>query len=525
MSTDFTAGDREQLAARGVTIEEAERQLELLARPPAPVALVRPCTVGDGIVKIGEVEGRELLQCHADAAERGRVRLFVPASGAATRMFQDLVAVRANPALGTPAAVDDAARAGSGEAKAMRAFLAGIDRFAFFAELKHLAERGGTPLRVLVREGPLAPILDALLGEDGLGFAARPKGLIPFHDYADGPRVPLDEHLLESSQISADADLHCRLHLTVSSEHRAAFEARLAESEPRMRERLDVSFEATFSEQKPSSDTIAADPSGGPFRNGDGRLLFRPAGHGALLENLADLAADLVMVKNVDNVAHDRYKDATFRWSRVLVGLATQLERRAVGLVRRIEADESGALDEAAVFVRDSFHCVPPPPAVNGAAARPEHDRAAWLLDALSRPIRVCGMVPNTGEPGGGPMWVRGSDGAVTPQIVELSQVDMEDSAQRAVVASATHFNPVFMALALRDAHDRPHPLHRFVDPRAVMVAKKSAGGRELLALERPGLWNGAMAGWNTVFVEVPLSVFNPVKTVNDLLRREHQAG
>jgi hypothetical protein len=357
-----------------------------------------------------------------------------------------------------------------------------------------------------------------MLDDEGLGYAAIPKGLVAFHDYADGPRTPLDEHLVEATQFAADAEHRCRLHFTVSPEHRARFESRLAEATARLEARLDVRFEATLSEQHPSSDTLAADEDGTPFRDRDGRLLFRPAGHGALIENLAEMDADLVLIKNVDNVAHDRFKRDTFTWSRLLVGCATRLERTAMSLLRRLEDDgDEAVLAEAQKFLAEGFRRTPP----TGSRA----ERVAWTSAQLARPIRVCGMVHNTGEPGGGPMWVRGRDGALTPQIVELSQVDMSDARQQAIVAASTHFNPVFMALALRGADDRAYRLADFVDDRAVLVVKRSAEGRDLLALERPGLWNGAMAGWNTVFVEVPLGVFNPVKTVNDLLRKEHQPG
>jgi hypothetical protein len=519
--TPFSKPELDQLAALGIPPAEAERQLALLAHPPAPVVLDRPCTPGDGIVAIGAAEGSDLLKLHAEVAERGRVSVFVPASGAATRMFQHLMAVRADASLATPEQVDTAARAGRAEAAATREFLARIDAFAFFAKLKAAAELGGVPLRRLVREGPLEPILAALLDGSGLGYASLPKGLLEFHDHPDGPRTPFDEHLFEASQFAADGEYRCRLHFTVSREHRALFEARLAAVAPRIEALVGAAFEVGFSEQHPATDTIAATPEGAPFRAGDGRLLLRPAGHGALIENLAGLGADLVLVKNIDNVAHDRFKRDTFTWSRLLLGLAARLERTAVSLWRRLEAGgDEQAVADATQFLAATFRRTPP-----FAATAPRPERSAWARAQLARPIRVCGMVPNTGEPGGGPMWVRGEDGVVTPQIVELSQVNDSDPGQRAIVAASTHFNPVFMALALRDGNDRPWRLADFVDEHAVIIAKKSAEGRDLLALERPGLWNGAMAGWNTVFVEVPLTVFNPVKSVNDLLRKEHQAG
>ena len=518
----WTPEDLELLRGRGVSVAEAERQLELLAHPPVPLAIDRPCTAGDGIVRVGAEDGADLLRLHADVADRGRVRTFVPASGAATRMFKDLLAAKADASLANAAAVSDAARAGRAEAAALREFLGGIDRFAFFGELKAAVERGGVRLSTLVREGPFAPIVDALIESSGLGYGALPKGLLAFHDYPEGARTPLEEHLVEASQLVADGGSVARLHFTISPEHRARFESRLAAVRTALEERLGATFEVSFSVQKPSTDTLAAAPEGGPFRGEDGRLLFRPAGHGALIENLADLEADLVLVKNVDNVAHDRFKRETFTWGRLAIGLAARLERTAVAFVRRLagSADEA-TLADAAKFLAQTFHREPDA----RLAAAPAAERAAWLRARLERPIRVAGMVPNAGEPGGGPMWVRDRRGGLSKQVVELSQIDRSDPAQKRAIEQSTHFNPVVMALALRDANDRVYPLEKFIDPNAVLIVRKHAGERDLLALERPGLWNGAMAEWNTVFLEVPLTVFNPVKTVNDLLRKEHQPG
>jgi len=530
MPSTFTSDDARQLASRGISVEEAERQLALLSHPPAPIALDRPCTLGDGIVRVSAEEGRELLQLHADVADRGRVTMFVPASGAASRMFRDLLACQAEPALMTPAGLDAAVRAGRGEARALREFLNGIDRFAFFAGLKEEAERTGARLRDLVRNGPYELILEALLDGEALDAAGTPKGLLPFHEYAEGARAAFEEHLFDATQVVADADARCRLHFTVSPEHFRKFEGRLAEVKPLFEERLNVGFNVDLSIQRPTTDTIAATLDGKPFRAADGALRLRPAGHGALIGNLADSGDDLLIVRNIDNVAHERFKEPTFLWSRLVIGYVARLERRAVELLRRLEREvDAAAIDDALRLLKETFHRTPPAGvAGNGAASgavATHAGLAAWAKTQLARPLRVCGMVPNTGEPGGGPMWVRGHDGSVTPQIVELSQVNAEDPEQQRIVRSATHFNPVFLALAIRDSGDRVYPLDRFVDQEAVMIARRSDGGRELLTLERPGLWNGAMAGWNTVFVEVPLAVFNPVKTVNDLLRKEHQPG
>ncbi len=505
----LTDDDQRQLAAQGISAREAERQLALLAHPPGFARLDRPCTPGDGIVQLPAGRQAELESLAAQAAAAGRLSAFVPASGAATRMFKELLAYRARPGVLPLAELDAALAQGSPDARAVRALLDGFDRFAF--------ARPGPP-RCATRDDPdaalarsLRAMLDTLLGEPGLGYAERPKGLLAFHRDGARARTAFEEHLRESALLARAEDGACRAHFTVSPEHRAGFEAVLADVRTRLEGPLGVRWEVAFSEQKPSTDTVAADPAGGPFRDAHGRLVLRPAGHGALLANLAECGGDLVLLKNIDNVTVDARRASALAWSRVLMGLVLELEAESQAWLARLDAEGDAAADGALAFAARAFGV--PAGAAGAAAARA----------ALERPIRVAGMVRNTGEPGGGPFWVRGGEGGVTPQIVESAQVDPGDAAQQQVAKRATHFNPVFLVCALRDRHGRAWDLERFVDPDAVIVTRKSAGGRELLALERPGLWNGAMARWNTVFVEVPLDVFNPVKTVLDLLRPEHQ--
>jgi hypothetical protein len=424
MTTHWTADDRAELSRRGISLEEAERQLRVLTSPVQYARLDRPCTIGDGIERIHDARAEALIARARAAAHAGRVSKFVPASGAASRMFKDLLARNA---------------------EAVRAFTENAACFPFDADS-----------------------IDAVLHR----YANEPKGLIPFHRYADGSvRTPFEEHLVEAAALVADAQRTARVHFTVGDRAADAFRALAARRGPAHEARAGEHFEITYSTQSPSTDTIAAGADGAPFRDESGALLFRPAGHGALLENLHALGAggaDIVFVKNIDNVVPDHLRASTERWARIVIG-------------RLIEAQDAS---------RDA------------------------------RPVRVCGMVPNTGEPGGGPFWVAGG-GA---QIVETAQVDPHDGAQQSLLARSTHFNPVFLACGLRSARaGAPYDLHAFVDPAAVIVTNKSHGGRGLLALERPGLWNGAMARWETIFVEVPGEVFTPVKTVLDLLRVEHQ--
>ncbi len=508
----FTAADLAQLARVGIPAAEAARQIALLRDPPPPTRVLRPCRPGDGVRRLAEGEQPRLLTAAAKAVEAGRAAKLVPASGAASRMFKALRADLDHPTEPPPRAVAD--------------FLAGLPRLAFYEDLAAALARQGRDLEALRAAGDRAPILAALLEPSGLGYDDRPKGLIPFHRYPDGPRTAFEEHLVEAAGQVADAAGIARLHFTVAPAFEGDFRALLERARGRFEGRLGVHFAVDFSSQRPSTDTLAVDRAGNPFRQDDGTLLLRPGGHGALIENLAELAAaggDLVLLKNIDNVLPDAGKPLVDLWRRLLLGCLVETEGRIARLVARLAEDEgdAAALAEAAALVGGELgRALPAGWDAMAPEARREH-----LVERLLRPLRVCGVVENTGEPGGGPFWVRGEDGEVSAQIVEASQIDLGDPEQREQLASSTHFNPVDIACALRDPRGRPHDLARHVDPATVFLADKSHAGRPLRALERPGLWNGAMAGWSTLFVEVPTATFAPVKTVLDLLRPEHQSA
>lgn len=525
-ASQFTAADSEQMSSLGISPEEAERQLALFRDPPAPVRLDRPATVGDGIVRLSDDEAGRLEERAAVAAEAGEMAKFVPASGAASRMFRRLEAAQRRESRDRRSLVR-AAEEGDEPAEAALRFLERLDDFAFGDDLAAALERAGRDLRELRRRGEVGTILDHLLGEaegHGLGYAPAPKGLIPFHRYPDGSRrTAFEEHLVEAADHVRDARDVCRLHFTVAPEHREGFERLLAEARERLAERLGARFEVEFSHQSHATDTLAVDPEDRPFRLADGRLLFRPGGHGALIGNLGSVAAPVVFVKNVDNVVPEGDQGPVVRWKNRLGGKLLELRDGVFEHLGRLEegsADEGAVEAAAELAARELGRGLPA--RLSGA---PAEERRRALIDLLDRPLRVCGVVENVGEPGGGPFWVEGPEGELSLQIVEASQVDPDDPAQQDVLGSATHFNPVDLVCSLADRHGRRYDLERFVDPSTVFIAGKSHEGRKLKALERPGLWNGAMAGWNTVFVEMPLATFAPVKTVFDLLRPAHQAG
>jgi len=517
----FSNDELRQLEQRGVAPEEARRQIDLFERPPVYAALVRPCTAGDGIDRLDPDELPGLHALHGRAAADGRFVKFVPASGAASRMFRDLLHYQIGAGQGESWEAVRAASETSDEARALATFVRELRRFPFCEELRTVLAARGEDLDVLAERGRFQPVLDALLDPEGLGYAQLPKGLLKFHQYAEGNRTPFEEHLVEAADYARGGAGGCRLHFTVSPEHRSGFEGLFDRVGQGLQRRLQAEFRIGYSTQKPSTDTLAVDPDNRPLLDASGRLIFRPGGHGALIENLFELEADLVFIKNIDNVQPDRVKPVVSIWKRALAGYLVRLQQEAFASLSRLRGNReaNGPLDEALERVGRSLHV-----GLNGRRElRSARARRQFLAERLNRPIRVCGVVPNTGEPGGGPFWVRGRDGTVTPQIVESAQVDPDDGEQQRIFRSSTHFNPVDLVCGVRDADGRPYDLNRFIDEDAVIITHKSAEGRDLKAQERPGLWNGAMAGWNTVFVEVPLQTFSPVKTVLDLLRPEHQ--
>jgi hypothetical protein len=518
----FSKDDMDRIASRGLSHEAVLNQLDVFKRGPRYTHLLRPCTAGDGITVIEEHHWGLFENKANESASRGRSMKFVPASGAATRMFKSPLRLlgRSEPITKETLALFE--RQGDKAAIEVKRLMASIEDCAFYPELQRVMASKGLDVDSLLEAGDFEPVLRHLVGPEGLDYGSLPKGLLLFHRYPEGPRTAFEEHLVESADYAQDSRKHCRLHFTVSPEHMADFRTLAKKASAEYGRSLGVTFRIDFSTQSPDTDTIAVDMENRPFRLPDGRLLFRPGGHGSLLRNLAALGGDIVYIKNIDNVVPDRMKKETGDWKKILCGLLVETQRRVFGCVEKLlarEPDKETVKIAETVFTQD----------LSGSAPENFHtwtlgQRASFLLDALNRPIRVCGMVRNEGEPGGGPFWVKERDGRVSLQIIESAQVDPNSAEQQVLLKKATHFNPVDLVCGLRDVHGKPFDLETFVDPATALISTKSRDGKELKALEHPGLWNGGMAGWLTVFVEVPLSTFNPVKTVNDLLRPSHQA-
>lgn len=504
----WSAKDRKQIAAHGLTVAEIERQLAVFRRGVPPVRLNRPCRAGDGIVVLSEAERPLHLQSCDEAYRTQRFMKFVPASGAASRMFRDWYRC-----------LDNGGFADQTEADI---FIRDLKRFAFFNDLETAMAAQGQDLKALLETKQSATIMKYILTGEGLNFGCLPKALLKFHAYPEGTRTAIEEHLVEAALYARTADNISRIHFTVSREHAAAVRRLLSQAVPACESRLETTFEVGLSTQDPETDTLAVDPDHQPLRTEGGELIFRPGGHGALLANLNTLDADIIFLKNIDNIVPDRLKPETLLWKRLLAGYLVRIQREIFGFLRGIEQESvtEAELERIADFCERSLNTVLPTRFHELTVS----EKRSFLFRKLNRPLRVCGMVKNEGEPGGGPFWVDDPDdpGGASVQIIEESQVNRNDSKQCAVWSSATHFNPVDLVCGVRDFRGRKFDLPAFVDPTTAAIAQKSEKGRELLALERPGLWNGSMAFWTTVFIEVPLATFNPVKTVADLLRPQH---
>jgi hypothetical protein len=517
----FTQADLEQMEELGITEEEARRQLAILAKGQRWAAVVRPCTPGDGIATIDRQDQERFIGRWQEAADKGRLTAFVPASGAATRMFAFLQRIRNEVDEVTLERTAEIIGRTSGDYREFRVFARSLEEFAFFEPLAEVMAKSGISVHEKLQLGVYHDILDFLLEPRGLNYSSLPKALIPFHRYSDHYRNAMEEHLVESVRTVRDQKQLCRVHFTMAPENQTEIEARGREAAAKYSENLGVQFELTFSIQSPATNTLAVDLENRPFRKPDGNLLFRPGGHGALLQNLNQLEGDIVLIRNIDNVVTDERSDLVVLHQRILTGMLLAVQNEIFNYLTLLSSGsfEAHGLQEVLDFVVHRLN----PSVGEHLSSCGEREKAARIFGLLNRPLRVCGMVVNRGEPGGGPFWVKDASGRLSLQVVEQAEIDRGSAEQVAVLEGSTHFSPVQIACGLRDFQGKPFDLNRFADPGAVFVSRKTEEGKELRALELPGLWNGGMAYWNTIFVEVPEETFNPVKTINDLLRPGHR--
>ena len=504
----LTQQDLKQLAQKGISEQQIETQLGQFKTGFPFLKLEAAAAIGRGIVAPTSDEGRKYVDAWQKYKAAGkRVVKFVPASGAASRMFKDMFAF-----------VD--ADYDKPTTDFEKKYFDNIDKFAFYGELDAVCQKNnGKGIKELVKEGNFKAVAANMLKAEGLNYGQLPKGLLLFHNYPEGPRTPMEEHLVEGALYAA-SNGEAHVHFTVSHEHMELFKQKVAQKADMYAKKYGIAYDITFSEQKPSTDTVAANPDGTPFRNADGSLLFRPGGHGALIENLNEIEADVIFVKNIDNVVPDRLKGDTVLWKQIIAGVLVTLQKKAFEYLELLDTGKytHEQIEEIIRFVQNDLCC-----RKADIKELEDADLVIYLRKKLNRPMRVCGVVKNVGEPGGGPFLTYNQDGTVSLQILESSQIDKSNKEYMEMFTKGTHFNPVDLVCAVKDYKGNAFDLPKFVDPTTGFISQKSKSGKELQALELPGLWNGAMSDWSTIFVEVPLSTFNPVKTVNDLLRDQHQ--
>lgn len=504
----LTEKDLKQIAERGISEKQVEAQLKQIAEGFPFLKLEAAASTEKGILTPSNDEKAQDIKAWDNyKAEGHKVVKFVPASGAASRMFKNMFAF-ADADYDVPTTDFE------------KTFFDHIRDFAFKKELcNKCKENEGKDIKTLMADGEYKAIAKNMLEAKGLNYGQLPKGLLLFHNYEDGPRTPMEEHLVEAA-LYASSNGEANVHFTVSHEHLPLFKAKVAEKEEKYAEKYGVKYNISFSEQKPSTDTIAANVDNTPFRNEDGSLLFRPGGHGALIENLNEIDADVVFIKNIDNVVPDRLKASTVEWKQILAGVLVTKQAQAFEYLKLLDkgAYNHEKLEEMIRFVQRDLCC-----RKQDIKELEDAELVIYLRKKLNRPMRVCGVVKNVGEPGGGPFLTYNQDGTVSLQILESSQIDTNNEEYMKMFQNGTHFNPVDLVCAIKNYKGEAFNLPDYVDKTTGFISSKSKNGRELKALELPGLWNGAMSDWNTIFVEVPLDTFNPVKTVNDLLREQHQ--
>jgi hypothetical protein len=514
----FTEKDLQQFYHKGISPQKVQEQIDNFKTGFPFINLFAPATPEFGLKQLSPEEEYMYLQQFKELFDEVDVVKFVPASGAASRMFKHLFE------FAEKYTNDDEGQKIFEKDKGFNSvhnFFANIEKFAFYNDLNDKLSKNGFDLTEEIEAKNYGLVLNYLLQDYGLGYASLPKGLLRFHLYDDYNRFAVEEHLVEAAIYGTNSDGIAKIHFTVSPEHQEKFESTIDDIIDRYERIREVKFEISFSQQKPSTDTVSVNLLNEPFREDDGTILFRPGGHGALIENLNDIDADVVYIKNIDNVIPDRLKDDTFKYKKLIGSYLMSIQSVIHNYLYILEDGnpEDDELDEMYDYMETELFIEVP----SYIKEMDSMEQIDWLFEQLNRPVRVCGMVKNEGEPGGGPFIVLNEDGTKSLQIVESSQIDFSKPEQAELVKKSTHFNPVDLVCALKDYNGLKFDLTEFVDEKTGFISEKSKGGKALKAQELPGLWNGAMANWITVFMEVPISTFNPVKTVNDLLRDQHQ--
>jgi hypothetical protein len=512
----FTEQDKLQIQKKGLTINEVEKQLELFKTGLPFINLKSAATVKNGILRLTEEKQKEYISLFDDNNSLS-VSKFVPASGAATRMFKFLFEF-----LETYNANKESINSYINRHKALNLslFFVGLEQFPFFEEVLNKVMQDIPNFNDLKRDERKIVFIKTILEKDKLNYGAYPKGLLPFHKCEYRISTAFQEHLHESV-LYINKQGRSKIHFTISKQHRELFNQELEKIKSEIEEKSKTTFNISFSYQKEATDTIAVTPDNVPLRDNNNQLIFRPSGHGALLENLNTIDDDIIFIKNIDNVVPDRFINDVANYKKILAGILIEKQSQVFNYLHRLDKEDIS--EEEIITIGEFLHYDLQITISVEFEKYAKKYQISYLKNKLNRPIRICGMVKNESEPGGGPFWVKSENGSISLQIIESAQVDMKNKSQKKIFKSATHFNPVDIVCCIKDYKGNRFDLNDFTDPKTAFITSKTKDGKELKALERPGLWNGSMANWTTLFVEVPLYTFNPAKTVNDLLKDSHQ--
>ena len=502
---EFSKKDLEQIQGHNLSLAQIEKQLENFKKGFPFVNLEKPAVIGDGILQIEESNAMDYVNAFEDYAANASIVKFVPASGAATRMFKDLYDFKS---------FFDSSKNSLEDFPAVKEVIDNIKQFAFYESLLPLG------IENALKENDYLKVVELILEDSGLSYGQSPKATIVFHKYDDEVRTSFEEHLVEAAKYCLNDKKEVRLHFTISGNHQEKFSELLKKVKAKYEERFSCTYEIEFSEQKSSTDTVAVYLDNSLVRDNEGNIVFRPAGHGALIENLNEINADIVFIKNIDNVIHDKYKDITYKYKKVLAGILVSVKKKIDSYLNILSKQnfEKSLFEEIKGFCENNLFLE----LKDLSSFKDVEDYRDYLLSVLNKPIRVCGMVKNEGQPGGGPFWIRRENGELSLQIVESAQVDMRDEKQRDIFNNSTHFNPVDLVCSVKNFKGEKFELTDFVDYNTGFITEKSQQAHKIKVQELPGLWNGSMANWISIFVQVPLETFTPVKTINNLLDKGH---
>ena len=514
----FTENDIYQIESNDLTLTGIKNQIEIFETGIPFTNVSDAATLNNGIMPLNDSKIEAYVALFEAEKDKKSLLKFVPASGAATRMFKFLFKF-----VGEYNSNEQSLNSyiNKNNLRELSLFMVGLEKFPFYNQVLELLETKGIDFENLSNQEKVWHFAKAMLDENQLNFGNQPKGLLPFHDYKKNHiSTAFEEHLYEAA-LYATSNGVAKLHFTISEVYEHRFTDEFKNIQNQVEENTGVTFDISFSYQQHSTDTIAVTLKNRPFRETDGTLLFRPSGHGALLKNLNTLEADIIFVKNIDNVVVYKYIDEVAKYKKVLAGILIELQTKAFEYLHKLDSEQ---INEGTLVAVENFLTHKLSIKISDEYKKyTDRYKIEYLKEKLNRPIRVCGMVKNEGEPGGGPFWVKDHKSNQSLQIVESAQINLKDPKQEDILKNATHFNPVDLVCGVKNYKGEKFDLEKYVDHNAAFITEKTKNGKDLKALELPGLWNGSMAHWSTIFVEVPIITFNPVKTVNDLLKSPHQ--